>query len=118
MPAYEYLCPNGHVTTELRAVDLRSAPTSCRVCGHEARKAIISAPRVFGDFEGYESPASGRWVEGKRQRREDFARTGTRAFEEGDHQVAARNRRDIEARQEAAVDTAIERTAAELGIRS
>lgn len=118
MPLYEYQCPDGHVTRELRTVDLRSAPARCTVCGNDAQKVILSAPRVFGDFAGYESPASGRWIEGRRARRDDFERTGTRPFEEGDHEVAARNRKAIAAKQEAWADEIVEKTAAEMGIRS
>lgn len=39
------------------------------------------APQVFGDLPGYESPASGKWIEGRRARREDFKRTNTRPYE-------------------------------------
>ena len=117
MPVYEYACEKGHVTTELRSVEGRLREAVCSRCGLVATKAIISAPRVFGDFEGYESPASGRWVEGKRQRREDFARTGTRAYEDGERQAAERNRRDLERKQDAWIDETVERTAAELDIR-
>lgn len=39
------------------------------------------APAVFGDLPAYESPASGRIIEGRRQRREDFKITNTRPFE-------------------------------------
>lgn len=117
MPLYEYACAKGHVTTELRAVDLRSTPTWCRICNGIATKAIITPPRVFGDFEGYESPVSGRWIEGKRQRREDFERTGYRAWEEGDREKAAQNRADRIKKEEALIDEAVERTAAQLEIR-
>ena len=116
MPLYEYQCAKGHVTNEFREVGARGLPAACR-CGRVAEKVILSPPRVFGDFEGYESPASGQWIDGKRQRREDFARTGTRAYEDGEQETAARNRRDLERKQEAWVDDVVERTAAELDIR-
>ena len=116
MPVYEYMCDKHHVTTELRPIDGRLPPTICSSCGRVAVKTILSAPRVFGDFEGYESPASGRWIEGKRQREEDFKRTGCRAYEPGDHAVAERNRVAREVKREAAIDDAIMKTAGELGI--
>jgi putative FmdB family regulatory protein len=117
MPVYEYRCARGHITTELRHVSERLVSAQCpHGCGI-AEKVILSAPRVFGDFEGYESPVSGRWIEGRRQRAEDFARTGTRAYEPGDRAVAERNRRDLEAKQDAWVDECVERTAAQLDIR-
>jgi len=116
MPLYEYLCPKGHLSTEFRAVHLRSNPLSCTICGHEAVKAIVTPPRVFGDLEGYESPASGKWIEGRRARADDFVRTGSRAWEPGDDKVAARNRVAIQAKNEALIDDAVMKTASELGI--
>jgi hypothetical protein len=39
------------------------------------------SPIVWNDLPGYESPVTGLWVEGRRQRREDLKRTGCRAYE-------------------------------------
>jgi hypothetical protein len=39
------------------------------------------APAVFGDLPGYESPVTGKWIEGRRARREDLKRTGCRPYE-------------------------------------
>lgn len=57
----------------------------------EATKSLIEVdwdsrqprevPVVFGDLPGYESPASGLWIEGRRARREDLKRTGCRPYE-------------------------------------
>lgn len=116
MPVYEYQCPRGHVTEEFRTVGLRGHPTSCRVCGDLAEKHILHAPRVFSDYEGYESPASGKWVEGRAARREDFARTGTRPYEDGERAVAERSRRLQEEAQESVIEDAVMRTASELGL--
>ncbi len=33
-----------------------------------------AAPRVFGDFEGYQSPITGDWIEGRRARKYDLER--------------------------------------------
>lgn len=40
-----------------------------------------TAPTVFGDLPGYESPVSGKWIEGRKARREDLARTNCRPYE-------------------------------------
>jgi len=52
------------------------------------------------DLPGYESPIDGRWIEGRRARREDFKRTGCRPYEgfaqekkEADKIVAERERK-------------------------
>ena len=73
-------------------------------------KVIITAPRVFSDFEGYESPASGKWIEGRRARLEDFARTGTRPHEAGEAADAARARARLAQELDAQVEVAVERT--------
>lgn len=39
------------------------------------------APTVWGDLPGYESPATGLWVEGRVARREDLKRSGCRPWE-------------------------------------
>ena len=41
----------------------------------------VSGPLIVGDLPGYQSPATGLWVEGRRARREDFKRSGTRPWE-------------------------------------
>lgn len=40
-----------------------------------------SAPTVVPDLPGYISPVTGLWVEGRKQRREDLARSGCRPWE-------------------------------------
>jgi hypothetical protein len=43
-----------------------------------ARRVV---PHVSGDLPAYQSPASGKWVDGRRARREDLKRTGCRPWE-------------------------------------
>jgi len=38
-------------------------------------------PLVVGDLPGYQSPVTGLWVEGRKQRREDLKRTNSRPWE-------------------------------------
>lgn len=38
-------------------------------------------PAVFDDLPGYESPIDGRWVEGRKARREDLRRSNSRPWE-------------------------------------
>ena len=42
----------------------------------------LQAPRVFGDYDGYQSPVSGEWVEGRRAREEDLKKTGCVAHQD------------------------------------
>jgi putative FmdB family regulatory protein len=113
MPTYEYLCAEHGRFTEIRLMSRRHDLAACPVCERVA-VYCISAPRVFGDFEGYESPASGRWVEGKRQRLEDFKRTGTRAYEGGEREAAEVRRKDEEKQADARVDQCVDEAVGEL----
>jgi len=113
MPVYEYQCSLGHVFTELRPVEERNLGIHCP-CGLSATKVILTAPRVFGDYEGYESPASGKWIEGRRARAEDLARTGCRPYEEGERQEMEKRQVANDRRMDQAVDEAVERTLNEM----
>lgn len=113
MPIYEYQCPEHGKFSNWARIDDRHTPTPCNQCGVLA-PFVISAPRVFGDFEPYISPASGNLISGKRQRQEDFARTGTRPYESGEREAAIESRKREEKRQDAVIDNAIEQTIAEI----
>lgn len=114
MPLYEYQCERGHVTTELRSVAHMHDPVDCPACGFPARRAIITPPRVFGDLPGYESPATGRWIDGRRARAEDLARSGCRPYESGEREELVRRQAANDRAAERAVDEAVERSIHEL----
>jgi hypothetical protein len=50
------------------------------------------APVVHGDYEGYTSPITGEWIEGRRAHREDLKRHGCRVYEgrESEQRAATR----------------------------
>ena len=116
MPVYEYLCKNGHRLEEFREMRFSSLPIQCTVCGAEAPR-IPSAVRVFSDYQGYVSPASGKWVEGRRQREEDFKKTGTRPYEAGEKEEMLRRQQRNDQLLDRAIDDSVERAAAELHLR-
>lgn len=113
MPVYEYKCARGHVSDHFSSVDQRNDARICR-CGAFSHKVILTPPRIFGDYEGYESPATGRWIEGKRAREEDLRVSGCEPYEPGTRARIERNRRDAEARFDASVDDAVEKTLNEI----
>lgn len=115
MPVYEYLCPQGHRSERWRPMVQCTEPTACELCGEEAGR-IISPTRGFGDFEPYVSPASGKWIRGRAERREDFARTGTRPAEYGEWRDYPKRLAEQQKETEVMIDDAVERTAGELGI--
>jgi hypothetical protein len=72
---------------------------------------LNEGPCVFGDFEGYVSPASGKWIEGRRARRDDLARTHCRPFEglEAERKMAQQVERERQAKSDAAIERAAAR---------
>ena len=117
MPVYEYLCPSGHHSETFRPMAESSVANVCPYCGLEAPRKP-SLVRVFSDFEGYESPASGKWIEGKKARREDLARTHCRPYEDGERDQAVRRAAERDRLLVRQVEEGVERAAAELHLRS
>jgi hypothetical protein len=78
------------------------------------RKRIFSAPAGVPDIQAYESPASGKWITSRAQRREDFKRTGTREWEglEAEKDQARRTREYADQAQDAALERTIGETIA------
>lgn len=72
------------------------------------RRQVKSAA-VFGDLPGYESPVSGKWIEGRKARREDLKRTGCRPYEGREQEEKEARRHRIE--QERKLDQLAERMA-------
>lgn len=66
---------------------------------------------IMDDLPGYTSPVTGLWVEGRRQRREDLKRTGSRPWEGLDQEKkeAARHTRYADAK----LDASLTKTASE-----
>jgi putative FmdB family regulatory protein len=113
MPIYEYQCPSGHVLEAYATVEHRNEPQPCR-CGQAAQKVILHPPRVFGDYEGYESPATGKWIEGRRAREEDLKASGCQPWEPGMREQIARRREEKEKEFDSFIDDSVERTLAEM----
>lgn len=67
-----------------------------------------ATPTVFGDLPGYQSPTTGLWVEGRKQRREDLVRSGCRPWEGKEQEVkeAARHKAEIEKRADKTAEKA------------
>jgi hypothetical protein len=80
-----------------RHVSQRHDSPEC--CGEPTNLCIV-APAVQPDIPGYESPVTGKWIEGKSQRREDLRRTGCRPYEEGEREHAIQARKEEERRSE------------------
>lgn len=114
MPLYEYFCPAHGVFEGYAPMSASSELRACATCGVPSARTFRTPPRVFGDFEGYESPASGKWIEGRRARAEDFARTGTRPYELGEWKTNVLRAAQAEKQADAEIDESVEQTIGEL----
>lgn len=109
MPIYEYDCDCGRQAEAFRAVaDRRDSPLCCG----KSMRLLISAPIVHGDLPGYQSPVTGKWIEGRTARRDDLARNNCRPWEGKDAEVKeaqrqlAHEERQSDARLEATAQSA------------
>lgn len=108
MPIYVYKCSICGVKRELvqRIADLDKEPVYCSHDGFVMNR-VIQAPMVFGDYEAYDCPITGKRIEGRRAHEENLKRHGCRVLEPGETNQAVRFRQQ----QEAALDRSIEETA-------
>jgi putative FmdB family regulatory protein len=79
MPLYAYKCSNNHKFDRfLKLKDYDQAQT-CE-CNAAAIKQL-SAPMIHVDFPAYVSPASGKYITSRTERREDLKATGCVEYE-------------------------------------
>jgi hypothetical protein len=109
MPFYSFHCSRcDKVDDAYRSISQRhNGPECC----HQQMTMVIVAPMVAPDLPGYESPVTGKWVEGRSARHEDLRRTGCRpyegiAVEKSEH---ARQERYSEQKEDAARHDAVAR---------
>lgn len=108
MPLYGYRCPScGSSFDRILPLALYAEVQRCGECGARAEK-VLSTPAIVKDYPGYECPATGCWIEGRRAHEENLKRTGCRILEPGERQAAERSRKA----DEAAFEDAVANTAA------
>lgn len=112
MPLYEYECLNGHIVEAFRSIDDRKDCPVCP-CG-QTTKSVVSAVMGFVSFpaaggKGYVSPASGKFIDSAKARRDDFARTGTRPYEgfESESKEAKKRAKEEEKKSDAKLHDAV-----------
>ncbi len=115
MPLYEYRCRVcGARDSYFRHVEERNdVPSHC----NEKVERLISAPMVAPDLPGYESPVTGRWVEGKVQRREDLLRNDCVEYDSGMKTEAEKRRKSEDQKFEKSVGESVERFIDKLPVR-
>lgn len=113
MPVYEYRCARGHEFERILPVSDYQMPQVCD-CGQAGQKVILHAPRVFSDYEGYESPVSGDWIEGRAARERDLRKHNCVPYEAGMKEDQARREAKEERQLDKVVDQVVEQTMADL----
>lgn len=108
MPTYVYKCPVcGRGQEIIKPVAQIDNVENCRHDGFAMNRQIC-APAVRGDYEAYECPVTGKWIEGKRQHEENLKRTGCRILEPGETESVRRNQDIQESRLLESVESTIE----------
>lgn len=82
MPIYEFLCTKGHKFDRFLKLSDYEQPQICK-CGEQSIKQL-STPAFSIDatnFTAYQSPASGKWITSKKERRDDMKETGCVDYE-------------------------------------
>ena len=115
MPIYESvctLCGNKH--------EYFSHVNDCHItplcCDSSTEKRIFSSPVGIVDIPAYQSPASGKWITSRSQRREDFKRTQTREWEgmQSEKSEVSRQNKYQEEAQDKALDHTVRQAWADL----
>lgn len=115
MPLYDYQCESCNAAiTEFRPLVEYNLPVRCS-CGGQATRRILP-PRIAPDYAGYESPVTGRWIEGKRAHREELARTGCRVYEKGETREFMKRKADRQREYEQNVEKVVDHAIHDLGI--
>lgn len=116
MPVYTTLCPTcGHRDTVFRRVDERDAdlPFCDQHCGTRVQR-IIDKPAVHAEIAAYESPATGRMITSRAERREDLRRAGALEWEPGMRQDIERRRQELIEKDLATIDAGVDNVVRDL----
>lgn len=120
MPLYSYVCSCCEKRQQIYLPIARyKEPQFCQTPGchsGEPLTKIIEAPYVAVDYGGYISPATGKWVEGRKQHIEDLKQSNCRILEPGESRDEMKKTEQRQVALEKSIDEAVERTASELGI--
>ncbi len=114
MPLYDYKCATCGRGEErmLKLADLEQTQ-SCRHCGF-AMNRQLSAPMIVADYAGYESPVTGKWIEGRKAHQEELKRTGCRIFEPGEKEAFERSRKADDEKLDQAIEASADEFIAKL----
>lgn len=108
MPLYAYHCNRCDKMHE--AYNHISQRHNGPICCEKVTDICIVPPAVMPDLPGYESPVTGKWIEGRKARIEDLRRSGCRPYEEGEREEYARQQKYEEKKNDAQLRETLMRT--------
>lgn len=108
MPTYAYQCPACSQARDIiKSLANLNRMEPCETCQTPMERRL-AAPRVIGDYAGYQCPVSGGWIEGRRAHQENLKRHGCRVLESGETEAFRKNRTQEEHSLDKAVDATVE----------
>jgi putative FmdB family regulatory protein len=113
MPVYEYHCAACKVDFDSykRLADYKEP--QLHSCGNLGQK-IISKPMIAVDYPAYQSPATGKWIDGKKAHLEDLKASGCRLFEPGEREDAKKRVVEEDRKLDTFIDNSVEKVFAEI----
>ena len=94
MPRYNIRCECGLADTIFRKIaEMDSLPVCA--CGKLFERAL-SAPMVISEFQPYQSPVTGKWIDSKTKRNEDLRVSGSYIYEPGVEKDVLRKREEVQ----------------------
>ena len=116
MPYYLYRCPQcADQFSAVLPIALRHS-ASCGTCGVPGDIVIMPTALRADISEPFISPGTGKLVSSRAQLHDDLRRSGCHLREPGEDKDIARTRRELAKKEEAVVDTWVEKTAQGLGL--
>ena len=115
MPIYEARCGKcGKHHDYFQPISNRADTPEC--CGERSEKVILNSATAYGDTPSYQSPIDGKWIDGRKARKEDMKRSGSRPWEgmEAEKKEASRFRAEADQQFNRRLDERVERTYYEL----
>jgi hypothetical protein len=112
MPFYDYQCKvcANKVPHYRKIADRDDFPAHCDM----PMLRVISAPTVQVDIPAYISPASGKWINSRAQRKEDLKREGCIEMEPGLREHIAANSAAEKEKVAQIFDATVDRTVSEM----
>lgn len=113
MPVYEYHCVSCDKRFDAFKKLAQYQERQVHTCGETAQK-VLSVPMVAIDYPAYESPATGKWIEGKKAHLEDLKQSGCRLMEPGEQADMQKRVKAEDKALDTFVDNSVDKVFAEI----